>query len=620
MMPVDFGCWDTWVSDCYSWVYYKGISVYAADNVLIYNNDMDLGGYTGGIAVSSSSNVTVDSNRMANTYSCVYFHNVGGEDSANAITNNHMINNVSTCIDVRAWWGKGDGWNLGGSTLIGWNEIHGGTGSGITALWRDNLKIVYNLVYDKDFYTIDGVPSIFNGIDINHSCNDGSMYHNTVYSVAGVCATLEAFGVWPCMNWTMKNNIFDASDNKFCLDPERGGSKAFYYEYSDAEEDVDININSDNNIFRPFGSADPIAVNIGAGAAMYPISEWQILLRDTFGQEDWDENSLDVDPKFTDPTNYVFSLKHDSPCIDAGANLSSDLGCTGGIDCYDLYGTICPIGSNKSGGSQWDIGAYEYNSDQADSDGDGISDTYDNCPASPNGPEGGTCICGNEGELCMSNGDCGDCGFCGMNQEDTDSDGIGDVCDPSPYAALCQEYCHKCKSCRALQDAGCEVDYNVCKKLSSRGQTACEAAGCTWYKNSPTQAYPCMLDMCLMDWDGNNGVGALDDGIFRREMFRYDCSTTYQAETNLCQMYYNKHQSCLALQDAGREVDYDVCKKLSSQGQTACEAAGCTWYNNSPTQAYPCMLDMCLMDWDGYKGVTILDIAIYKREQGRSCP
>jgi predicted outer membrane repeat protein len=248
-------------------------------------------------------------------------------------------------------------------------------------------------------------------------------------------------------------------------------------------------------------------------------------------------------------------------------------------------------------------------------DSDGIGDACDNCPSAPNGPERGTCICGNEGKLCMSNGDCGDCGFCSMNQEDTDNDGIGDVCDPSPYAALCQEYCHKCKTCRALQDAGRKVDYAVCKNLSNQGQSVCEAAGCTWY-NAPS-AFPCMLDICLMDWDGNSDVGSGDFNIIKREYGR-SCPTIHQPGDDLCQRYYNNYQTCLTKQSEGREVDYNVCKNLSNQGQSVCEAAGCTWYN-APS-AFPCMLDICLMDWDGTPSVGGGDFNIIKREYGRSCP
>ena len=66
-----------------------------------------------------------------------------------------------------------------------------------------------------------------------------------------------------------------------------------------------------------------------------------------------------------------------------------------------------------------------------DTDGDGIPQDDDNCPETPNGPDGGTCTAGASykiGRPCMSDGDCGDGGFCSMNQEDSNEDGIGDAC------------------------------------------------------------------------------------------------------------------------------------------------------------------------------------------------
>ncbi len=73
--------------------------------------------------------------------------------------------------------------------------------------------------------------------------------------------------------------------------------------------------------------------------------------------------------------------------------------------------------------------AYMIPDTDTDSDGDGVEDDADNCPTTPNGPDGGICSAGTIGELCMSHGDCGCEGECSMNQEDTDEDGIGDVCD-----------------------------------------------------------------------------------------------------------------------------------------------------------------------------------------------
>jgi hypothetical protein len=73
--------------------------------------------------------------------------------------------------------------------------------------------------------------------------------------------------------------------------------------------------------------------------------------------------------------------------------------------------------------------------DCADADFDGVCDRDDNCPETANGPGGGTCTpdTDNPGANCTSLLDCiSSCtatGDCSMDQEDTDEDGIGDVCD-----------------------------------------------------------------------------------------------------------------------------------------------------------------------------------------------
>ena len=77
----------------------------------------------------------------------------------------------------------------------------------------------------------------------------------------------------------------------------------------------------------------------------------------------------------------------------------------------------------------------------ADSDADGVCNNDDNCPNKPNGPELGTCMPGSDkaGASCQSDADCvNGCstnGTCSLNQEDTDADGKGDVCDNCP--AVC---------------------------------------------------------------------------------------------------------------------------------------------------------------------------------------
>jgi hypothetical protein len=72
---------------------------------------------------------------------------------------------------------------------------------------------------------------------------------------------------------------------------------------------------------------------------------------------------------------------------------------------------------------------------EGDLDCDSVLDSDDNCPGVPNGPDGGTCTSGTIGQACMSNGECGTVGVCSMNQEDTDGDGIGDVCDTTQLIA-----------------------------------------------------------------------------------------------------------------------------------------------------------------------------------------
>jgi len=70
-----------------------------------------------------------------------------------------------------------------------------------------------------------------------------------------------------------------------------------------------------------------------------------------------------------------------------------------------------------------------------DRDEDGVLDGSDNCPTVPNGTGEGTCTSGYVGVVCTTNADCGLGGFCSINQEDSDTDGVGDACDNCPDLA-----------------------------------------------------------------------------------------------------------------------------------------------------------------------------------------
>lgn len=88
---------------------------------------------------------------------------------------------------------------------------------------------------------------------------------------------------------------------------------------------------------------------------------------------------------------------------------------------YDTDGDCNPDAIDNCG----DI----YNLTQLDKDSDMIGDVCDNCPEIPNGRGGGTCTRDSVGDPCRGDANCGMNGLCNEDQEDTDGDGIGDVCD-----------------------------------------------------------------------------------------------------------------------------------------------------------------------------------------------
>jgi subtilisin-like proprotein convertase family protein len=98
-----------------------------------------------------------------------------------------------------------------------------------------------------------------------------------------------------------------------------------------------------------------------------------------------------------------------------------DDGCGGTINC----GT-CPEGESCN----------DHECIIIDTDNDGIPDSSDNCPGTPNGPLLGTCF-GTSSTQCTSDNDCSsNCGEsvgnCDMNQSNSDADTHGNVCDNCP--------------------------------------------------------------------------------------------------------------------------------------------------------------------------------------------
>ena len=251
---------------------------------------------------------------------------------------------------------------------------------------------------------------------------------------------------------------------------------------------------------------------------------------------------------------------------------------------------------------------------EIDSDGDAVPDGDDNCPGLPNGPTLGTCICG--GNSCMSDGAC-EYGSCSMNQEDTNNDDVGDACDQS----LCRAYLCRYENCIALQASGRSVDYSACKALTNQGEDVCEgeAAGCYW--NPTGLPYPgaCIVDLCLSNADFNSAIDGLDLAVYKKELFRVDCP--YDTDGDLCKKYSYLYNYCVDLYSVGRNLDYNACKALTTQGESVCEAAGCYW--NPTGLPYPgaCIVDLCQSNSNFDSAVDGKDLAVYKKELFRvDCP
>jgi len=210
------------------------------------------------------------------------------------------------------------------------------------------------------------------------------------------------------------------------------------------------------------------------------------------------EGNIDADPLFAtgSPGDYYLSQlaagqDQDSPCVDAGSDMTEMLGFTelmftrtdgvGDIDLVDLGFHYFYVDCNSNGTSDeqdifeavsmdcnWngvpdecepeedcnsngvqdicDV-ADGFSEDcnqndvpdecefQGDNDSDGVIDMCDNCLAAPNGPQLGTCVdqyyLPVYGTICADDAEClvtaGE--ICSLNQEDFDLDGLGDACD-----------------------------------------------------------------------------------------------------------------------------------------------------------------------------------------------
>ena len=144
--------------------------------------------------------------------------------------------------------------------------------------------------------------------------------------------------------------------------------------------------------------------------------------------------NIDADPMFVNADGCDLHLLAGSPCVDAGDNTAVLAGVSTDLDgnprfvddlaTADTGNGMCPI---------VEMGAYEFQS-FIDTDGDGIEDGCDNCPAVPN-----------------------------PDQADCDGDGVGDACDPDidgDGVLNASDACPQTPNCDVMADGRPRLDLN----------------------------------------------------------------------------------------------------------------------------------------------------------------
>lgn len=122
------------------------------------------------------------------------------------------------------------------------------------------------------------------------------------------------------------------------------------------------------------------------------------------------------------------------PCCATAQDCDDGLFCTGAETCVDF---ICQPSSDPCAAPYYRC---DEDNDQCvecpgDYDCDGLTDAIDNCVHDANGPDSGTCaravggILLGTGVVCRIDDDCSAGESCQKNQEDCDSNGIGDACE-----------------------------------------------------------------------------------------------------------------------------------------------------------------------------------------------
>ncbi|MHA2329552.1 MAG: right-handed parallel beta-helix repeat-containing protein, partial [Candidatus Hodarchaeales archaeon] len=255
-----------------------GVSVRGASNPLIYRNN---------ISVINCGSITT---------------NTGGASGTGAMASGYFI--YENIIN-RDFEGGIQLFNTDSSKIY-FNRIQDGKGGGISIQWgSDSNEIFYNLIHNLSQNTND---DWYNGIDINHNSQNGTVYGNTVAVVERQGLTVEN-DTAACDGWIIKNNIFYS---------EGSGTDGAPIQVNSGVSNITLS----NNIYFPNSNrGDGNVIGLLAGVDQSTYSTWKTGI-DALASGS-EEEGLTSDPLFTDPNNNNFTLQATSPAIDAGEDLGA---------------------------------------------------------------------------------------------------------------------------------------------------------------------------------------------------------------------------------------------------------------------------------------------------------
>jgi parallel beta-helix repeat protein len=240
-------------------------------------------------------------------------------------------NSVHDCGDGTGNRGAGIWCDTSNSNIVRYNRVHDNQLIGIMIEKGTSNQVYGNVVYN---HTADlsgnGGRGIMLSMDVGEEqCNDNLIYNNTVYNSRQSLVVWGAGSTHSISNNLIKNNIFlTSSEDDISYRPQgRDSGNVFAY-----------NCLGPNNIKVTWN-----------GFSKTTYAAWETAYGGT-------THSVQSDPSFTNVAGGDFTLRDDSPCIDAGADLGP------------LYSTALVPGSSwpsnvltgdqYHAGQWWEIGAY----------------------------------------------------------------------------------------------------------------------------------------------------------------------------------------------------------------------------------------------------------------------